>query len=97
MQWTNSTGQPISFLNVRASIPDAPSGGGATATLDLYVDGAFRQTLNLNSKQSWIYEGTNYNNGDDKNPADGSPATSGTRRTPSSPAPPSLRAAPSRW
>ncbi|MGH1553666.1 hypothetical protein ACRAWF_21880, partial [Streptomyces sp. L7] len=45
------------FLNVRASIPDSASGGGATATLNLYVDGVFRQALNLNSLQSWVYEG----------------------------------------
>ncbi|MCL2734219.1 MAG: coagulation factor 5/8 type domain-containing protein, partial [Actinomycetia bacterium] len=43
VQWTNTTGAPISFLNVRASIPDSASGGGTTATLDLYVDGVFRQ------------------------------------------------------
>ena len=75
VQWTNTTGQPISFVNVRASIPDSASGGGITATLDLYVDGAFRQTLNLNSKQTWVYEGgsNNYNTSDDQNPADGDP------------------------
>ncbi len=73
VRWTNTTGQPISFLNVRASIPDSASGGGSTATLDLYVDGVFRQALNLNSKQTWVYEGTNYNNSDDQNPAEGSP------------------------
>jgi hypothetical protein len=73
VQWTNTTGAPISFLNVRVSIPDAPSGGGITSTLDLYVNGVFRQTLNVNSKQTYIYEGTNYNNSDDKNPADGDP------------------------
>ena len=73
VRWTNTTGQPISFLNVRASIPDSASGGGGTATLDLYVDGVFRQALNLNSKQTWVYEGTNYNNSDDQNPAEGSP------------------------
>ena len=73
VQWTNTTGAPISFLNVRASIPDAPGGGGITSTLDLYVNGVFRQALNLNSKQTYIYEGTNYNNSDDKNPADGDP------------------------
>lgn len=73
VQWTNNTGQPISFVNVRVSIPDAPAGGGQTATLDLYVNGAFRQALNLNSKQSWLYEGNNNYNGDDKNPADGDP------------------------
>jgi hypothetical protein len=73
VQWTNTTGQPISFLNVRESIPDSPAGGGITSTLDLYVNGTFRQALDLNSRQTWIYEGTNYNNSDDKNPADGDP------------------------
>jgi hypothetical protein len=51
VQWTNTTGQPISFLNVRAGIPDSASGGGVTATLDLHVNGVFRQALNLNSRQ----------------------------------------------
>jgi hypothetical protein len=74
VQWTNTTGQPISFVNVRASIPDAPSGGGITGTLDLYVNGTFRQALNLNSKQTWVYEGNNnYNTSDNQNPADTSP------------------------
>jgi hypothetical protein len=73
VQWTNTTGQPISFINVRESIPDTASGGGNTGTLDLYVNGVFRQTLNVDSKQTWIYEGTNYNNSDDQNPADGGP------------------------
>jgi hypothetical protein len=74
VQWTNNTGGSISAINVRASIPDSPTGGGTTATLDLYVDNAFRQTLNLNSKQSWFYEGGNGNyNGNDQNPADGDP------------------------
>ena len=74
VQWTNTTGAPISTLNLRESIPDSPSGGGTTATLDLYVDGVFRQALNLNSKQSWFYEGGSNNyNGSDQNPADGDP------------------------
>ncbi|TDU02493.1 parallel beta helix pectate lyase-like protein [Streptomyces sp. 846.5] len=74
VQWTNTTGAPITALNLRESIPDSPSGGGATATLDLYVDGVFRQALNLNSKQSWFYEGGSNNyNGSDQNPADGDP------------------------
>jgi hypothetical protein len=73
VQWTNTTGQPISFLNLRASIPDSASGGGLTGTLDLYVNGVFRQAVNLNSKQTWVYEGASYNNSDDQNPADGSP------------------------
>ncbi|MFJ6701760.1 MULTISPECIES: discoidin domain-containing protein [unclassified Streptomyces] len=74
VQWTNTTGRPISFLNVRAAIPDSAAGGGLTATLDLYVDGVFRQALNLNSRQSWVYEGNgNYNTSDNQNPADGDP------------------------
>ncbi|WP_329530288.1 hypothetical protein OG568_03985 [Streptomyces sp. NBC_01450] len=51
VQWTNTTGQPISFLNVRAGISDSASGGGVTATLDLHVNWVFRQALNLNSRQ----------------------------------------------
>jgi hypothetical protein len=74
VQWTNTTGQPISFINVRASIPDSASGGGVTGTLNLYVNGVFRQALNLNSRQSWVYEGNgNYNTSDNQNPADGDP------------------------
>src|ERR1051325_2575966 len=36
---TNNTGQNITAINVPESIPDAPTGGGITATLNLYVDG----------------------------------------------------------
>lgn len=56
VQWTNNTGQPINFINVRASIPDSSTGGGITANLDLYVNGTFRQVLNMNSVQSWQYD-----------------------------------------
>jgi Carbohydrate binding module (family 6)/F5/8 type C domain/Right handed beta helix region len=74
VQWTNTTGAPITALTVRESIPDSASGGGITATLDLYVNGVFRQALNLNSKQTWVYEGNNhYNDSSDQNPADGNP------------------------
>src|ERR1700684_1226176 len=73
VQWTNNTGQPIIFINVRPSIPDSPAGGGMTATLDLYVNGTFRQAINMNSIQSWQYEGNNNYNGSDQNPADGDP------------------------
>lgn len=70
--WSNNTGKPISFINVRASIPDAPGGGGITATLNLYVNGVFRQHLNFNSRQSWIYEGQEYQ-ASNQNPASGKP------------------------
>ncbi|WP_433060264.1 carbohydrate-binding protein [Dactylosporangium sp. CS-033363] len=74
VQWTNATGKPISAIVVRASIPDAAGGGGITASLNLYVDGAYRQALTLTSKQSWVYEGNNhYNDSADQNPADGNP------------------------
>jgi parallel beta-helix repeat protein len=74
VQWTNNTGAPVSAVNVRLSIPDSSGGGGTTATLDLYVNGAFRQALNVNSKQTWVYEGNNhYNDSSDQNPADGNP------------------------
>ena len=38
VEWTNNTGQTITALNLRSSIPDAPTGGGITSTLDLYVN-----------------------------------------------------------
>jgi MYXO-CTERM domain-containing protein len=51
----NNTGANVTALDIRYSIPDAPQGGGITATLDLYVDGVFRQALPLSSKQTWLY------------------------------------------
>ncbi len=74
VQWTNTTGAPVSALTIRLSIPDSASGGGITSTLDLYVDGALRQAVPVNSRQSWVYEGNNhYNDSSDQNPADGNP------------------------
>ena len=75
VEWTNNTGKAITAINVRASIPDAPGGNGITATLDLMVGGAFRQTLNLNSKQTYGYEGNNHYNNESQNPSDGNPRT----------------------
>ncbi len=71
--WTNTTGQYLTAINVRACIPDAPTGGGITSTIDLYVNGGFRQAFSVNSLQNYCYEGTNYNGQTDKNPADGDP------------------------
>ncbi|TDC70612.1 glycosyl hydrolase family 28-related protein [Streptomyces hainanensis] len=51
----NDTGANANSLVVRASIPDAPQGGGITATLNLYVNGTFRQAITLSSRQSWNY------------------------------------------
>ncbi|BDI29047.1 hypothetical protein CCAX7_10980 [Capsulimonas corticalis] len=73
VQWTNNTGGNITAINVRACIPDSSGGGGITATLDLYVNGTFRQAINLSSKQTWLYEGNNNYQGNDQNPADGNP------------------------
>jgi hypothetical protein len=71
--FTNTTGKPITAVNVRESIPDSAGGGGIAATLNLYVNGAYRQALNVNSRQSWMYEGNNNYNGNDQNPGDGDP------------------------
>ena len=75
VQWTNETGTPIDFVNIRASIPDSAAGGGITATLDLYVNGTFRQAIAMNSIQTWQYEGNgNYSSSvPDQNAADGDP------------------------
>jgi hypothetical protein len=73
VQWTNNTGQNITAINLRSCIPDAPAGGGITSTIDLYVNGAFRQAFSVNSQQNYCYEGTNYDGQTDKNPADGDP------------------------
>jgi len=75
VEWTNNTGKSINFINVRASIPDTSDGKGQTATLDLYVNGSFRQALTLSSKQTWGYEGNDHYNNESANPADGNPRT----------------------
>ncbi|MGW6599009.1 glycosyl hydrolase family 28-related protein [Streptomyces sp. NPDC055036] len=51
----NKTGKKANALVVRASIPDAPEGGGITASLNLYVNGQFRQAISLSSAQAWNY------------------------------------------
>jgi hypothetical protein len=61
---------PANTIVVRVSIPDAPTGGGITDSLNLYVDGVFRQSLVFTSKYSWIY-GDNAMT--DNNPASGTP------------------------
>jgi hypothetical protein len=67
-----SMGQYVEFtstaranaLVVRYVIPDAPAGGGTTATLDLYVDGTMRQALPLTSRYAWSYGGEASTNND---------------------------------
>ncbi|WP_328997493.1 discoidin domain-containing protein [Kribbella sp. NBC_00709] len=59
----NSSGQYVEFTStvptnsivVRNSIPDSADGQGIQATISLYVDGAFKQKLNLSSHNSWLY------------------------------------------
>jgi hypothetical protein len=49
--------QKANSVVVRYSIPDAPQGNGANASLSLYINGAFRVSLNLTSRFSWVYGG----------------------------------------
>ncbi|MFJ2676429.1 hypothetical protein [Streptomyces sp. NPDC087525] len=58
---TNNTGKNANSLVVRASIPDAAGGGGISATLNLYVNGVFRQAIALSSQQAWNYRGATTN------------------------------------
>lgn len=58
---TNNTGKNANSLVVRASIPDSAGGGGINATLNLYVNGAFRQAISLSSQQAWNYRGATTN------------------------------------
>ncbi|WP_433363544.1 CARDB domain-containing protein [Actinoplanes sp. CA-142083] len=46
---------PSNSIVVRNSIPDAPAGGGQTATISLYVNDQFVQKLSLSSRNSWLY------------------------------------------
>nr|WP_208329395.1 discoidin domain-containing protein [Streptomyces sp. 846.5] len=68
VQW--NTTNPTNTLVTRFNIPDAPGGGGTTATLDVYVNGTFLQTITLNSKYEWLY-GAETGPGND--PSAGSP------------------------
>ncbi|MFG2326114.1 CARDB domain-containing protein [Streptomyces sp. NPDC048568] len=56
VEFTSTT--PTNSIVVRNSVPDAPGGGGADATISLYADGQFVQKLNLSSKHSWLYGST---------------------------------------
>jgi len=48
---------PASSIVVRYAIPDSPSGSGLDATISVYVDGAFRSSLQLTSRYAWTYGG----------------------------------------
>ncbi|EAU65923.1 putative secreted glycosyl hydrolase [Stigmatella aurantiaca DW4/3-1] len=62
VEWT--TVAAANAIVVRNSMPDAAGGGGIQATLSLYVNGSKLGTLNLSSKEAWIYgdDATQYNN-----------------------------------
>lgn len=74
----NETGESVSWTTedsantivVRVSVPDAPAGGGITDSVDLYVDGVFRQSIVCTSKYSWVYGD---NKMTDNNPLSGTP------------------------
>jgi hypothetical protein len=42
-------------ITVRYSIPDAPTGGGITAPLDVSVNGHNHRTMTLTSQYAWLY------------------------------------------
>ncbi len=42
-------------ITVRYSIPDAPTGGGITAPLEIAANGGEAQTMTLTSEYSWLY------------------------------------------
>jgi len=60
--WTNA--ELCNAIVIRASIPDALGGGGITNTLNLYVNGTFRQSVTLTSRYSWIYGLNGFTNND---------------------------------
>ncbi len=70
ISWT--TTEISNSIVVRVCIPDAPTGDGISATLNLYVDGAFRQAIATTSLYTWIYGNTG-SGMDDNNPASGTP------------------------
>jgi hypothetical protein len=56
-------------LVLRHCIPDAPNGGGQSATLGLYVNGQRVESLELSSKHNWLYgQGTVGENGQRNEP-----------------------------
>jgi hypothetical protein len=53
---------PANAINVRYSIPDAPTGGGVTAPLDISVNGRHRATMTLTSQYAWLYNAYPFSN-----------------------------------
>lgn len=63
---------PANSIVVRYVMPDAPGGGGAQATLGLYL-GAKRVNLNLTSRYSWTYGDQDAQNLGSESPGAGQP------------------------
>ncbi|RBQ07878.1 mycodextranase [Pedobacter miscanthi] len=55
VSWVNDTGISANTIVIRGSIPDAPTGFGIDASVNLYIDGVFRQAITMTSKYSWQY------------------------------------------
>ena len=53
VSWT--TTEQTNTIVVRVCLPDAPTGGGISGTLNLYVNGIFRQAISCTSKYTWLY------------------------------------------
>jgi hypothetical protein len=49
--------EPANSILVRFVIPDSEDGAGLESTISLYVDGVFRQKIQLTSKYAWSYGG----------------------------------------
>ncbi|GAA1034294.1 glycosyl hydrolase family 28-related protein [Virgisporangium ochraceum] len=49
-------------ITVRYALPDAPSGGGITAPLDVTVNGKARRTMTLTSQYAWLYNQYQFTN-----------------------------------
>ncbi len=73
VKFVNNTGETITTLNIRYSIPDSSGGGGITSTLDLYVNGALVSAVPVNSLQTWVYESSSSYNGMSQVPSAGNP------------------------
>ncbi|WP_224365661.1 CARDB domain-containing protein [Hyalangium versicolor] len=68
VEWTTTAA--ANAIVVRNSMPDAAGGGGIQATLSLYVNGTKLTTLNLSSKEAWVYGDDNIQT---NNPSNGLP------------------------
>ncbi len=49
-------------ITVRYSIPDAPTGGGITAPLDVSLNGHHAKTMTLTSQYAWLYNAYPFSN-----------------------------------